>query len=106
MHHYHLVILRIPSKPDERGKKSVLHIMMHGQSVHVRVLSGDGSESVGFGVETDGKRDMLCEETAHLSRREPFRLWRLPVDEEEIGVLPIGCRMVRFLFLRQFFHDE
>ena len=72
----------------------------------VGLCSGDGAETLRERIATDGERDALCKKIPRLSRTEPLRLRRLPVEEVEIRVLLIRLRRVSDSFLFEFAKDE
>lgn len=73
---------------------SLSHKMMYLQSVIFSFSARYDPEPPGLCIPTDGKTHFLRQQMSHFCRREPVRLWRLPVDEIEIRILLVyrPCR--------------
>lgn len=99
----------VPAKTGHRFTKIMTtrsHIMMHFQTGCFRLRLGEHSETVCLGIAAYGQLNMLRHEIARFSRRQPVRLRRLPVNEEEIRIFLVNCRNgLRGTFLFQFLED-
>ena len=83
-----------------------LHPMMHLQSVLFCLCFGYGTETVCPRITAYGERDMLRKKISHFLGREPVRLWRLPINEEEIWIfLMDGRRLFSCAAVLQFVED-
>jgi len=83
-----------------------LHPMMHLQSVLFCLCFGYGTETVCPRITAYGESHMLRKKIPHFLGREPVRLWRLPINEEEIGILHVRNRRRGCLIFLQLEHDN
>ena len=80
--------------------------MMHFQCEQIRLFPGDCTEALCFGIAANSKPDVLRQQMSRFRRCQPLRLWRLPVEEVEIGVLLVNRRRTVGTLFLQPKHDE
>lgn len=79
---------------------------MHFQCEQIRLIPGDCTEALCFGIAANSKRDVFRQQMSCFLRCQPLRLWRLPVEEVEIGVLLVNRRRTVSTLFLQSKHDE